>query len=113
MAHTVLQLMEKSGMPKTDLNLAIELIKDALWEIQRKGDADTYKEANNIVADQRYYGFPSDMVTLLKVYGYDSDEEKYFPAVAIPLLIDDHLDGNWIEGYLVLAAIHLAIRTTA
>ena len=85
MAHTVIQLMEKSGMPKTDLNLAIELIKDALWEVQIKGDIDTYKEAYSIVANQRYYDFPSDMVNLLKVYGYNSDEEKYFP---IPRAID-------------------------
>ena len=85
MAHTVLQLLEKAGMPKTDLNLAIELIKDALWEVQRKGDSSTYKESNDLVADQRYYNFPSAMVNLLNVYGYNSDEEKYFP---IPRAID-------------------------
>ena len=72
-------------MPKQDLALALEYIKDALWEIQIKGDASTYKESGSLVADQRYYNLPSDMVTLLNVYGYNSDEEKYFP---IPMAVD-------------------------
>ena len=77
--------MEKAGMPKHDLNLALEYIKDALWEVQLEGDVSTYKETNDIVADQRYYNLPSDMVTLLNVYGYNSSEEKYFP---IPMAVD-------------------------
>jgi len=78
MAFTVIQLIEKAGMPKHDLNLAIEYIQDALWEVQKEGDIDTHKTPFNIVADQRYYSLPSDMVHLKNVYGYNSDEEKYF-----------------------------------
>lgn len=85
MAHTILQLMEKANMSRGDVNLAIEYIKDALWEIQREGDVDTYKEANSIVADQRYYGLPSDCVNVKIVYGYNSDEAKYYP---IPRALD-------------------------
>jgi hypothetical protein len=78
MAHTVLQLMEKAGWPRHDLNQAIEHIKDALWEIQRHGDIDTHNQFYDITDDQRYYALPSDMVDLKRVFAYDSDEEKYF-----------------------------------
>ena len=79
MAHTVLQLLEKAGWPRGELNLAIEHIKDALWEIQEDSDIDTHKTPFNIAANQRYYSIPSDCVWVKSIYGYNEDEEKYFP----------------------------------
>lgn len=71
--------MEKAGWPRHDLNLALEHIKDALWEIQKHGDIDTHKTPYDIVADQRYYSLPADLVNMKNVYAYNSDDAKYYP----------------------------------
>ena len=90
MAYTVLQLMEKAGYGHEEINLVLEYIKDALWEFQYRGDADTHKTSYSIVANQRYYSLPSTLVNLQNVYQYNDDEAKYYPmARAMDRFIPD------------------------
>lgn len=103
LAHTVLQIMEKAGMGHSNVNLALEYIKDALFELQLRGKFKTKKTPIDLVKDQRYYNKPTDYVQFIRVYAYDSDDEKYYQiprAVDIAIPDTDENIGTTISGDL-------------
>ena len=71
------ELMERAGIKQTGRALAY--IKDGLDEISHM-IKDYVVESNvSIVADKRYYDFPSGVIKLrdLRVLNHDNDEDKY------------------------------------
>ena len=77
MAKKIDEIMERSNMSET--GRAVAYIKDGLDEISHM-IKDYVVESNvSIVADKRYYDFPSGVIKLrdLRVLNHDNDEDKY------------------------------------
>jgi len=77
MAKKIDELMERSGMAET--GRAVAYIKDGLDEISHMTDHRVLETTTNIVADQRYYSLPANMLKLrdLRVKNHENDEDKY------------------------------------
>ena len=91
----VLEIMERVGV--TDTGRAITYIKDALEEMNMISETHVTTERINIIKDQRFYSFPSDMVKILDIRcknHFNSDDEYR----SIPRMIGEPLrkdaDGN-------------------
>ena len=57
--------MERVGV--TDTGRAVAYIKDALEEMNMISETHVTTERINIIKDQRFYSFPSDMVKILDI----------------------------------------------
>ena len=77
MAKKIDEIMERSGMTQT--GRAVAYIKDGLDEISHMTDQRVLETTTNIVADQRYYSLPANMLKLrdLRVKNHENDEDKY------------------------------------
>ena len=77
MAKKIDEIMERSGM--TETGRAVAYLKDGLDEISHMTDHRVLETTSNIVADQRYYSFPANMLKLrdLRVKNHENDEDKY------------------------------------
>ena len=77
MAKKIDEIMERSGM--TETGRAVAYIKDGLDEISHMTDHRVLETTTNIVADQRYYSLPANMLKLrdLRVKNHENDEDKY------------------------------------
>ena len=61
----VQEIMERVGV--TDTGRAVAYIKDALEEMNMISETHVTTERINIIKDQRFYSFPSDMVKILDI----------------------------------------------
>tara|TARA_R100000687_G_scaffold78698_1_gene72253 strand:+ start:73 stop:354 length:282 start_codon:yes stop_codon:yes gene_type:complete len=61
----VLEIMERAGA--SDTGRAVAYIKDALEEMNMISETHVTTERINIIKDQRFYSFPSDMVKILDI----------------------------------------------
>lgn len=86
----VLEVMERTGMK--DTKKCIIYIRDALSEIQSLIPEKTTGQKYNVVANQRLYSFPTNMVALLGVYKkYETDTStSNIKYIRIPRV--QHLD---------------------
>jgi hypothetical protein len=77
MAKKIDEIMERSGMNQT--GRAVAYIKDGLDEISHMIKDYVVESNESIVADKRYYDFPSGMIKLrdLRVLNHENDEDKY------------------------------------
>jgi|SRR3989304_9264808 len=85
----LLEVMERCGIKEPER--AKVYITDALYEMQSLIPEKTTGQKINVVADQRLYSWPSNMVRLLGVYKkYDTDG-KYIriPSIQRIDLIDE------------------------
>lgn len=72
---TLQEICERVGSKK--INLIKTYVNDGLREIQSLIPEKTTYEKITVVADQRLYSFPANMVKLLGVYRKYDDEGKY------------------------------------
>lgn len=80
MAVSILNLMERSGYDPSKLKFAIEVIKDAIFEIQLNENLESRKSFYSLEEDKRYYSLPSGSIRILGVYYYDEDDTlEYMP----------------------------------
>jgi len=72
----VQEIMERVGV--TDTGRAVAYIKDALEEMNMISETHVTTERINIIKDQRFYSFPSDIVKILDIRcknHFNSDDE--------------------------------------
>ena len=91
----VQEIMERVGV--TDTGRAVAYIKDALEEMNMISETHVTTERINIIKDQRFYSFPSDMVKILDIrcknHLYVDNEYRSIPRmIGEPLRKDT--DGN-------------------
>ena len=72
---TLLELMERAGSRET--NKIIKYVADGFLEMESIVPEKTTGTKVSIVADQRLYSFPTDLVQLLGVYRKYDDDGKY------------------------------------
>ena len=73
----VSELMERAGISQT--GRAIAYIKDGLDEINMMGETHVTTQRINIVADQRFYDLPMDVIKVLDIrcQHHENDDSKY------------------------------------
>ena len=75
------QIMERAGIQQT--GRAIAYIKDALEEMNLISETHVRTERINLVANQRFYDFPNEMVRVLDIrckdHNNDSGEYRSIP----------------------------------
>jgi hypothetical protein len=80
---TVIELMERTMPGWQNTNLALNWIQEAIEQMQVDGYKTLVTEKTSIVADQRYYDYPSDMITLVRMLQLDEDTGLYRPMSKI------------------------------
>ena len=86
MAKKIDEIMERSGMTQT--GRAVAYIKDGLDEISHMIGDYVLETSANIVADQRYYDLPANMLKIrdIRVKNHNNDDDKY---ISIPRLMQE------------------------
>jgi hypothetical protein len=88
---TVKELMQRVGMTQTGRALAY--IKDGLEEMNMIGETHVAMDRIDIVANQRYYEFPNEMVKVVDVrcknQGNTRDEFRSVPRTISPPTTED------------------------
>ena len=88
---TVKELMQRVGMTQTGRALAY--IKDGLEEMNMIGETHVAMDRIDIVANQRYYEFPNEMVKVVDVrcknQGNTRDEYRSVPRLIYEPTIHD------------------------
>lgn len=74
---TVGEIMEIAGVSKT--GTALQLIKDAMTEIELLSHENVTQYKTNLVKDQATYNLPSNLIEVLNVKIKDTDSEYYCP----------------------------------
>ena len=89
------QIMERAGIQQT--GRAIAYIKDALEEMNLISETHVRTERINLVANQRFYDFPNEMVKVLDIrckdHNNDSGEYRSIPRMIHEPFTED-TDGN-------------------
>ena len=89
------QIMERAGIQQT--GRAIAYIKDALEEMNLISETHVRTERLNIVANQRFYDFPNEMVKILDIrckdHNNDDGEYRSVPRMIYEPFTED-TDGN-------------------
>ena len=79
----VIELMERTMPGWQQTPLALNWIQEAIEQMQ----VDDYKtvktEKVSLVADQRYYSYPADMITLNRMLKLNEDTDLYEPMAKI------------------------------
>ena len=88
---TLKELMERAGT--TNQGYSIAYLKDAMREINMMIEDNVVASKARIPANQRFYSFPDNFISLKDVMVYDSDEQKYEK-------IQRTLEGDTVDGDL-------------
>ena len=72
---TLKELMERAN--STNQGFAIAYLKDAMREINMMIEDNVVASKANISANQRFYSFPDNFISLKDVMVYDTEEQKY------------------------------------
>ena len=72
---TLKELMERAN--STNQGFAIAYLKDAMREINMMIEDNVVASKANISANQRFYLFPDNFISLKDVMVYDTEEQKY------------------------------------
>jgi len=79
----VIELMERVMPGWQQTPLALNWIQEAIEQMQVDGYKTIKTEKVSIVADQRYYPYPSDMITLVRMLQKNENDELYSPIAKI------------------------------
>ena len=72
---TLKELMERAGT--TNQGYSIAYLKDAMREINMMIEDNVVASKARITANQRFYSFPDNFISLKDVMVYDEDEQEY------------------------------------